>query len=236
MGTLNANNRLAVYTAIIGDYDDLRDPEYVNSNYDYICFTDNDKIKSTKVWNVLHIDREVFNDTSGIDSVRFARFIKIMSHVMLPMYKRTLWVDSNTIIVDNVDTLLQEYSTGKDWLLFKHTQRDCIYDEANACLDWNLDDKNIILNQINRFKSEGYPSKNGLIETNVMYRHVTDDVISLCEMWWSIVKNGSRRDQLSQMYCFWKLDKDFDIVPQRAKDTKWFKLVDHRGDRRYHVI
>ena len=230
------NNRLAVYTAIIGDYDELREPEYINPNYDYFCFTDNHNINPTKTWRVIHVDRNDYTETYNIDNVRFARYIKIMGYKFLSTYNRILWVDSNTIITDNFDSLINTYSTGKNWILFKHTQRNCIYKEANACIDWNLDNVDIIKKQINTFKAEGFPEDYGLIETNVMYRVICDEVISLCNLWWSKVKNGSRRDQLSQMYCFWKLGHKFDLVPERAKDTKWFRLVDHKGDRRYHVV
>ena len=30
-----------VYTAITGNYDELITPEYINKDWDYICFTDN---------------------------------------------------------------------------------------------------------------------------------------------------------------------------------------------------
>ena len=229
-------NKVAVYTAIIGNYDDLRDPEYVNNTYDYFCFTDNHEIKSTDIWKVVYVNRDDYEETVGIDNVRFARYIKVMGFNLLPDYKYLIWVDSNTIMTDNFDSLISEYGSGKDWILFKHTQRNCIYSEASACIDWNLDNVDIIKNQIKKFKDEGYPENFGLIETNVMYRVITDEVKTLCKLWWSIIKSGSRRDQLSQMYCFWKLGMEFDLVPNRAKDTKWFKLVDHKGDRRYHVV
>ena len=224
-------DRVAVYTAIIGDYDNLIDPKYVNTDYDYYCFTNNKNIKSTKVWKVVYINKNDYDETKNIDDVRFARFIKIMVHKILPTYKYTIWIDANTIMIDNFGKLFSKYTTGKDWFLFKHTQRNCIYDEAKACIEWKLDYNNIIENQINLFKSEGYPINNGLVETNVMYRHTTEEVIKLCELWWSIVKTGSRRDQLSQMYCFWKLGYKFDLVPKRAKDTQYFDLVDHKGSR-----
>ena len=42
-------NKICVYTCITGDYDELKDIKYVDKDYDYICFTNNKKIKSNLI-------------------------------------------------------------------------------------------------------------------------------------------------------------------------------------------
>jgi len=44
-------SRLVIYTAIIGNYDTLKDPEYIDENCDYVCFTDNRELKSD-IWQI----------------------------------------------------------------------------------------------------------------------------------------------------------------------------------------
>ncbi len=45
------NERVVVYSVMIGNYDEVLDPVYVSDNCDYILFTDNANIK-TNVWKV----------------------------------------------------------------------------------------------------------------------------------------------------------------------------------------
>ena len=62
--------RKVIYTVITGDYDYLRTPKYVNEDYDYICFTNNKRIKST-FWKVRRI-----KNSEGLDDIRLQRYIK----------------------------------------------------------------------------------------------------------------------------------------------------------------
>lgn len=39
------NNKLAIYTAFTGDYDTLKEPDVIDENCDYICFTDNPNLE-----------------------------------------------------------------------------------------------------------------------------------------------------------------------------------------------
>ena len=87
---------VAVYTAIIGNYDSLKIPEVLNPSYDYICFTDR-TIKGLHPWKMKYID--YFN----IDSARIARFYKLHPHYFLEDYDITVWVDANILIRKDID-------------------------------------------------------------------------------------------------------------------------------------
>ena len=61
-----------------------------------------------------------------------------------------------------------------------------------------------------RYLSEGYPQNNGLAFTCVVVRkHNDSDTINLMENWWTEIKYGSKRDQLSFDYVAWKNNYDF---------------------------
>ena len=51
------NKRIAVYTAIFGDYDELEDPLMKVDGVDYICFTNNPKLMSS-IWEIRYLDGE----------------------------------------------------------------------------------------------------------------------------------------------------------------------------------
>ncbi len=45
--------RTVVYTAIFGGRDSLTDPDFINPDFTYVCFTDNDECQSG-VWEIRH--------------------------------------------------------------------------------------------------------------------------------------------------------------------------------------
>jgi hypothetical protein len=84
-------------------------------------------------------------------------------------------------------------------------KRNCIYDEALACIKLNKDKKDIIDKQIKFYQKINYPKNNGLVATGFMIRnHTNDKIILLMEKWWEMIKNYSYRDQLSFNYVAWK--------------------------------
>ena len=68
--------KIAVYTVIMGDYDYLKEPEFVMDNCDYICFTDNPDLKSD-IWQIR------YDNNNLLDSTRWQRRHKIMVHQYL---------------------------------------------------------------------------------------------------------------------------------------------------------
>ena len=47
---VNFDGKKIVYTAIMGEYDNLLDPAVINQDVDYVCFTNNKRLKSD-IWN-----------------------------------------------------------------------------------------------------------------------------------------------------------------------------------------
>ena len=62
-----------IYTAIVGDYDEVKQPVVIDDRFDYILFTDgnkgNKREKSIGVWKLRNLG--VYHNT---DSVKTARF------------------------------------------------------------------------------------------------------------------------------------------------------------------
>ena len=44
MRFLQSEARGVVYTCLTGNYDTLREHKYLNKNWDYVCFTDDEKL------------------------------------------------------------------------------------------------------------------------------------------------------------------------------------------------
>ena len=79
---------------------------------------------------------------------------------------------------------------------------------------------------MDRYKNDGYPSKNGLTRNTILIRkHNEPDVVETMEKWWEEVKYGSKRDQLSFNYSAWKTNYNFTHIQEDIDDNSWFKLM-----------
>jgi GT2 family glycosyltransferase len=220
--------RIAVYTSIVGGYDELKTPEDLNPECDYICFTDQPEM-SHPVWQCR--PTLYFN----ADQTRIARYYKLHPHAYLHDYEITVWVDANILIRNDFTVFLDRFIAGDNPVgTFKHYKRFCTYDEANECLGAQKDDQDIILKQINQYAEEGLPRNFGLPETNIFISRPNDPLAKrVFQTWWEQLDNGSRRDQLSIMYSLWKNDCSYtalnDDKSQMARfDRVNFELFNHQ--------
>lgn len=197
-------NKCVVYTAITGGYDDLKDPEYINPNFDYICFTDDPNLKSN-IWEIRLMEYEDDN------IIRKARRYKILPHKYLSDYDYSFWIDGGIKIVGDLQEYVNKYLKENSMLVINHISRNCIYDESHACIRLNKDNEDIINNQMDKYKKLNYPKENGLIESTVLFRkHNDTHVINVMEDWFKELSENSIRDQLSFNYIAWKNNFQYD--------------------------
>ena len=226
---LNDNKLLwksrVIYTCVTGNYENVVDPTYVQNDFDYICFTDNPN-NCSNVWTFKNIP----NELSNLSKIKQQRMIKICPHKFLSEYDESIWVDGSVDILDNMNDFISEYCEEKHKSVFirKHPLRNCIYKEGLVCIKDKRDTVENISKQLNRYRLENYPSNNGLVETNMIYRkHNNSYCIELMNIWANEVKNYSYRDQLSFNYALKKCGNtgfkylDFDII--NGKYFKWYR-------------
>lgn len=211
-----------VYSAVIGNYDAVQEPEYVDPDLDYIMFTDNPAITS-KVWQIRLVERE-----EGLDHVRMARKIKILGHQYLPEYAYSVWLDGNLKIVGDLQQYIARYRQQEPILCVNHCTCDCIYKEMERCATINKDSVEVMEKQIARYRQEGYPEHNGLIESGILVRDIQDEQLQkVMEVWWQEVLNGSKRDQLSFNYACWKQGFVYDTSDIVAYENAYTEYYDH---------
>lgn len=217
--------RGVIYSAITGGYDDVKIPKVINPNFDYILFTDNDAIQSD-FWEIRKIDNQ-----EGLDKVRLARKVKILGHEYLPEYDYSIWVDGKIQIVGNVEEYIKSYRRKEPMLCFGHYINDCIYDEKELCLKVKKDTPEIMEKQMDKYRKEGYPKKNGLIDSCVLVRDWRSDKLKkVMNIWWNEVKMYSCRDQLSFNYACWKEDFMYDTSILCALKNDYFATLEHNPE------
>ena len=238
-------NRNVIYTAIIGGYDELVEPDVVPDGWDFICFSDRSLRSST--WKVRRVQ------PACVDNTRAARKHKLLAHRLFPEYDISLWIDGNIKIRADVNELVT-YLDDCNYATYDHSQnvldpRDCIYEEAKAILrlgDANMqrtpergksnykDDPEIIQRQVEKYRSEGYPQHAGLVvQMEVLRRHGEQDVTDAMENHWIELKNFSKREQLSFNYIAWKHQLRVELIPGDSRDNKYFlHMGTHKAKRK----
>jgi hypothetical protein len=230
--------RIAIYTSIFGGYDDLIDDQFQMDGVDYICFTDRD-IKS-KTWKVVK-STPIYNDSN-----RNAKKYKVLPHRYLKDYDWSIWVDGNIKVISDI----RGTCLGDSYKVYDHTQvfdnRNCIYDEAQTILNFGKinserepergikawkDNPELIVNQMNRYISEGYPKQNGLATNPIIIRnHNSTNVVKNMEDWWLEIKHNSKRDQLSFNYIAWKNNFNFVYLQGDSRKNEYFlQTGKHKG-------
>lgn len=216
------DGRGVIYTAVTGGYDQIRDPEFVSDDFDYICFTDDTSFQS-EVWDVRYIRNE-----DGLDNVRLARKYKCLGMDLLTEYDYSIWLDGKLRLKGNPKDLIEQYAGKSGLLAFPHYERDCIYDEALACLVVNKDNRDTIINQMKRYKQEGYPEHNGLIDSACLIRNHHDEKLkTVMRTWWNEILSGSYRDQLSFNYACYKHHFCYDICNLYLYNNSFIESKNH---------
>jgi len=208
-----------VYSVITGGYDEVRELEYVNPKYDYILFSDNPQLRS-ETWEVRYLD-----NPEKLSAKKLSRKVKILPHKYLGEYDYSIYVDGKITIEGDVEEFINQYKDTRPMIMFMHYNKDCVYEEALDCIRGELDDKEIIKEQINRYRLEGMPPHNGLTENCIMVReHNDEEVIKVMETWWDEVKNHSYRDQISFGYACWRNDFLYDSTDLYSYKNYFFSL------------
>ena len=217
-----------VYTSVFGNYDDVVKPK-LPSGWDWKCFSEENSLS-------------LYTDNN-----RNAKRFKVLPHRYFQDYEYSIFIDGNMLVVGNIDELVEKYLSDSNVAFFDHSQnqldpRNCIYDEYNAIIQLGSDDPNknykdnptIMRTQMERYQKEGYPSQNGLITGMVILRrHNEKDCIKVMEDWWTEIKYGSKRDQLSFNYVAWKNKLKFSYMDGDSRYNQYFTrdTNPHKGSK-----
>lgn len=113
-------------------------------------------------------------------------------------------------------------------MFYKHSHRNCIYKEAEACIALGKDNKEVILKQVALYKNAGYPRDNGLIESGVILRRHNDPIVmGAMTTWWRQIISYSKRDQISFNYVAWKNKVPFTAINGNIRNNEFFNWSKH---------
>ena len=205
--------RKVCLTMIFDDYDDIKDPNVMSDGWDYFVITD--KLQGSLVWE------DVIYKDEGDPKMK-------MEHVLTKPWD-FIDFDVCAIIGGQIELGmdLNKVVMTHDMSVPKHPTRDCVYQEANACIMLGKDDTDVINEQMDRYEADGYPEGNGMVQTGITFRKYTEAVVELGDMWWNQVNIGSKRDQLSFNYCCHKLGFEYQELPAELLGSELLRIHKH---------
>ena len=214
------------YCFVSRGYDALKSHKYIRYDWDYVCFTDDEKLLRRGRIGIWKIRPSL---QSSFEPKRNSGWHKTHPEICCAGYDYSVWIDANV----NVKTkyLYNQINTRKELILTPvHNARDCIYDECKAVCAVGYEQKEIAGTVLKFLSANKMPHHYGLNETNIMFReHNNPTVLSIDKMWWEMIKNYSKRDQLSFSYVLWKhkIKPDDISINNTREDKRNFRVKLH---------
>lgn len=205
--------KVIVYSCITGDYEEPIQNHNLNNEIDYIFFVEDHFSKFIHKWEKSFITdstkisyKTEYDILENFHHKEKNRFIKMHPHLFLPPHDLSIYIDGNIEVLSDLRVLIEKVMESEgNIFLYQHPLRNCIYDEALACVETANEYIWRISRQMKRYRTEGFPENQGLFEGNVIVRKNDTQVKELMKFWWEEYKNGAKRDQLSLVYCSYKL-------------------------------
>lgn len=176
---------ITVYTALSGNIDKLIE-EQETRGADFIAYTNGD----SPVWKC-EKPYDKFKDNR-----RNSRIQKIMPHKYIDT-EYSIYMDANFSLKVPAQELIDRFLKEKDIAVFKHPGRDCVYEEAEACVALRKETPEALSEQVKHYAKNRIKQHGGLCECGVIIRRHTKEVNEMNEKWWAEYCRFSKRDQVS---------------------------------------
>lgn len=211
---------MTVYTAIIGNYDELKEPFVVTPGWNYVCFTDQELISD--VWEIRRVT------VMPCGPAKTARHIKLNPHLYISD-EHTLWIDGTFFI--NTDLTCWWKHFKDPFTTIFHPFDRCLYTDIFSCLKSRKGDPDTLRRQRDDYQREGIPDNNGLISSGILMRRDCNQVREFCELWWSHVEKYTERDQIAFGYANYKMPGMHESISWDYTYQKEFMHHPHKHKR-----
>lgn len=224
------NKKIAVYTCISGNYDNVVEPEVISEECDYYLISDNNP-GNLKIFQWIDINKIVPEWVT--DNPRRNRYCKINVSKIFASYPYSIYIDGNVKIVGEITKYINVI--GKSGFAnHLHAYNNCLYVEAIRVIAVKVEDEKLAKMQMVNYREEGMPRNYGEFQNAILVRENNNFICKkLMEDWWREVFTKSYRDQLSLTYCLWKNGiemKDVGVLGENMRKNKDFVWVS-----RHHV-
>lgn len=217
--------RRVVYTVLVEAFDALLPPLYTEPTLDYVVYSDAET-PPPEPWQLRPLVSRHRNPRMT------ARWHKLHPHRLFPDYEESLHIDANVLVRDRIGAVFGEALRDSPLALFRHPNRDCVYDEAEVVKRLRYDDPEIVDAQMAYYRAQGLARRSGLFHGAVQFRRHNDRKLSaMLEDWWRQLKLFSHRDQLSLSFMLRRHEIRVAELPGSANVNPWFMTGPHERFR-----
>lgn len=198
-GNYFLNERIAIYTSIYGNYDNIIEPYFIPDNCDFYIFTDQSLNRENSIW----IKKSV-EFPSKLSNVEKNRYVKMNPHKLFKDYKYSIYIDGNVQIVSDLTEyihMLNEIGIG----IHGHNLRNCVYDELKAVKKLKKISPQNAKRHEEYLRNNNMPKNYGLLQCNVIVREHHNKICKkIMNEWWEEFLKYPYRDQISLPYVLYK--------------------------------
>ena len=224
-----SEERIAVYTCIIGSYDSLMEPVFVPDNCEFYAVTDFEIPKDSR-WIRIPADRYA-RYTEGMTSVMKNRYFKMHPHVLFPDHRYSIYIDGNIRVCTDLTECLNRLSP-HGISCFRHSLRSDVYQEAECLTRTRKGVPAEVEEHVKHLREEEMPEGYGLALCSVLVRdHQSENYGPLMDLWWSEFCGHAKRDQLSFPYVMYRNGipmEEITTLGTNIYEDDGFEVVEHK--------
>lgn len=210
----------AIVSVNVGDYDSVKEPQYIDADFDYLYFSDKD-VPEGSIWRYIPLGTLVDGKSN---SHLISRQVK--TNLCRLQYDLIVYMDASMQQIGSISKLIDEKH--KDYLtICKHPARDCIYQEADECIRLGFSDEWKTKFQMMEYIKEGYPSHNGLVMGGFFIVTNCLSARNFFVEWKRAILNYDCRDQLCFNYAMWKTNQTYNEISDLDVFGKVVKTYPH---------
>jgi hypothetical protein len=212
---------VALVTAIYGDYDYLQPLPESHGFTRAICVTDNPELDAPG-WEVVHSPSEA-------EPILAAKWPK-MKPFDFVTEDVAVWLDASFIVQDRGwRDFCVESLGGSDVVAWAHPEaRDCLYQEAEYCQDWEKYKRYDIRKQTEHYRADGMPERFGLWACGALVWRNTQEAKKFGSLWLVHQSRWSIQDQISFPYLVWKQNIKLGTFPAHEFLNPYLTYVGHK--------
>ena len=220
-----ADYKIAVYTAVFGNYESIHEPDILPDNIDYFIFTDVEIPKQSR-WK-----KRECEFLEGLSSAEKNRYVKMHPHLFFPEYEYSIYVDGSVQILSDLTPLTKRIGR-LGFSMHMHSARNSVYDELKAAKITRRITDTSYDKCVDFFRLQGVPDNNGLAECGVIARsHMDSCCIKIMEEWWQAYKEIINRDQICLSYVLYTNKVNIDeinLLGSNIYNNPLFKILIHK--------
>lgn len=121
----------------------------------------------------------------------------------------------------------------KNFAFFTHPGRDCLFEEADFCVQLGKGDRFEIAEQVKEYSKINFPPNIGMCECTAFIRKNNSKANEMFEKWWAEICRYSERDQISFPLIF--RGQTWATIPGKIADMKDGKLIQSNDYFKYKL-